>query len=292
MGGPPPGPDAVGARAAAAAQVFVDDPAAPVVSTDDRHHLLRVLRLRAGEVVVASDGRGRWCPCRFRGAGRGGAAAGAGAGAGDGALLEPDGPVVCEPAPAPALTVAFAPVKGDRPEWVVQKLTELGIDRVVPLVAERSVVRWEGERAERAVARLRRVAREAAAQCRRVWLPDVTGVRPVADLADLADVAGPAGIVGPAGAPGPAGSVALAQQGGGPPAAGTTTLAVGPEGGWAPGELAMGLPTVGLGPWVLRAETAAVAGASVMAALRDGTVVERNSQAARRGRRLDVGEST
>ena len=71
-----------------------------------------------------------------------------------------------EPAAVPALTVAFAPVKGERPEWVVQKLTELGIDRIVPLVSERSVVRWSGARGKATVERLRRVAREAAAQCR------------------------------------------------------------------------------------------------------------------------------
>ena len=69
--------------------------------------------------------------------------------------------------------MAFAPVKGERPEWVVQKLTELGIDRIVPLRTERSVVRWTGERGQATVERLRRVAREAAAQCRRVWLPEV-----------------------------------------------------------------------------------------------------------------------
>ena len=70
--------------------------------------------------------------------------------------------------------MAFAPVKGERPEWVVQKLTELGIDRIVPLFSERSVVRWSGARGQATVERLRRVAREAAAQCRRVWLPEVS----------------------------------------------------------------------------------------------------------------------
>ncbi len=89
------------------------------------------------------------------------------------------------PALAPALTVAFAPTKGERPEWVVQKLTELGIDRIVPLVSERSVVRWEGGRGQKAVERLRRVAREAAAQCRRVWLPEITDVVHFADLSGL-----------------------------------------------------------------------------------------------------------
>ena len=45
----------------------------------------------------------------------------------------PDGPVVTVGRPHPEVTVAFAPTKGDRPEWVTQKLTELGVDRIVPL---------------------------------------------------------------------------------------------------------------------------------------------------------------
>jgi hypothetical protein len=85
--------------------------------------------------------------------------------------------------------------------------------------------------------------------------------------------------------------VALAQLGGDPPSARATTLAVGPEGGWAPEELALGLPSVGLGPWVLRAETAAVAAGALMAALRAGTVVGRQGAPAG-GRCPDMGEST
>lgn len=239
VGGVPP--EGVAARAAAAAQVFVEDPSRPELSDDDLHHLVRVLRLRAGEVVVASDGHGRWCPCRF----------------GDPGQLEREGPVVIEDAPSSPLTVAFAPVKGDRPEWVVQKLTELGVDRIVPLLTARSVVRWDGDRAQRAIAKLRRAAREAAAQCRRVWLPAVTEVRTMADLARSTRD----------------GTTALTRLGGDPPVPGTTVLAVGPEGGWAPEELDLGLPEVGLGPFVLRSETAAVAAGSILAALRAGTVV-------------------
>src|ERR1700722_5793986 len=162
-----PGPRAalaaIAVRAAAAAQVFVDDPAHPVLSSDDAHHLGRVLRLRAGEEVIVSDGVGHWARTRWTDAGGGG---GDGSEAlamlGDGPGLGGDGSVQFEQAPLPTLTVAFAPTKGERPEWVVQKLTELGIDRVVPLVSERSVVRWSGARGQGAVARLRRGAREAA----------------------------------------------------------------------------------------------------------------------------------
>ena len=146
-----------------------------------------------------------------------------------------DGSVQFEAAPSPALTVAFAPTKGERPEWVVQKLTELGIDRVVPLVSERSVVRWSGARGQGAVERLRRVAREAAAQCRRVWLPEITEVMRFDALGSLA-------------APG---EVVLAQLSGDRLRASQLVVAVGPEGGWSADELASGLPTVGFGLSVL-----------------------------------------
>ena len=174
----------------------------------------------------------------------------------EGAGVGGDGAVQFEALAEPALTVAFAPVKGERPEWVVQKLTELGIDRIVPLLSERSVVRWSGARGKTTVERLRRVAREAAAQCRRVWLPDVSDAVRFDDLHRL----------------GAAGEVVLAQLSGDRPTASQHVVAVGPEGGWSAGELASGLPTVGFGLSVLRAETAAVTAGALLASLRTGTV--------------------
>jgi 16S rRNA (uracil1498-N3)-methyltransferase len=240
---------AVAVRAAAAAQVFVDDPAQPQVSEEDAHHLGRVLRLRDGEEVIAADGRGRWARTVWRGA----------------ATLEPvtaasgvggDGSVQSAARAEPALTVAFAPVKGERPEWVVQKLTELGVDRIVPLRSERSVVRWTGTRGQASVEKLRRVAREAAAQSRHVWLPEVCDTVTFAELA---------GLGGP-------GEVVLAQLSGDRPTLDQRVVAVGPEGGWSTDELASGLPTVGFGLSVLRAETAAVTAGALLASLRTGTV--------------------
>ena len=219
------------------AHVFVDDLDAPALAPDDRHHLARVLRLRAGETVSVSDGAGRW----RRGVWT------------DDGGVEPAGEVEHVPRPAPPITVGVALLKGDRPEWVVQKLTELGVDRIVPLATARTVVRWEGAKAARHVERLRRVAREAAMQSRRAWLPEV------ADVSGLPELAGP--------------GVALAEPGGAPLSLAHPTVLVGPEGGWAPEEVGLGLPTVDLGPSVLRAETAAVAVAAVLAALRAGHVI-------------------
>lgn len=221
----------------AAAHVFVADPGRPELDEGDRHHLLHVLRLRAGEVVTAGDGAGRWCTCRLTA----------------GAVLERCSEIVVTDAPKPALTIAIALTKGSRPELAVQKLTELGIDRLVPFVAARSVVRWDAERAVRHLRRLRRVAREAAMQSRRAHLPEV---------ADLTDFDGVAGLTG----------AALACPGGSPPSLALPAVLVGPEGGWSDGERGRGLPEVGFGATVLRAETAAIAAATLLNALRGGFV--------------------
>ena len=252
---------AITVRAAASAQVFVGDPTAPALADDDAHHLGRVLRLRAGEEVITSDGRGRWARTTWQ----------------DGGALElvrdapgvgGDGTIQSEVRPAPALTVAFAPVKGERPEWVVQKLTELGIDRIVPLRSERSVVRWSGARGKTTVEKLRRVAREAAAQCRRVWLPEISDTVGFAELAGL----------------GGDGEVVLAQLSGDRPSLRQHVVAVGPEGGWSGDELTSGLPTVGFGLSVLRAETAAVTAGALLASLRTGTVAAAEEKDEKEGR--------
>jgi 16S rRNA (uracil1498-N3)-methyltransferase len=217
------------------AHLFVDDLDDPRLSAEDRHHGERVLRLRPGMAITLSDGAGRWREARW------------------GPEPEPTGPVRVHPAHGPPLTVGFALLKGERNEWVVQKLTELGIDVILPLAAERSVVRWNGERAVRHHERLLRVAREAAMQSRRVVLPLIVPVQQ------------PGVVTGP--------EVALAEPGGSTPSLRHPCVLVGPEGGWSPSELAGERPTVGLGPAVLRAETAAVAAATLLTALRAGIVV-------------------
>jgi 16S rRNA (uracil1498-N3)-methyltransferase len=228
-----PDPAATGARAHA----FVDDLDRPELTEGDHHHLLRVLRLSPGDVVTISDGAGAWRMARLGHAG----------------ALDPDGAVHHIAPPHPALTICFAPVKNERPEWTVQKLTEAGVDRIAPLVAERSVLRWDAERAARQHRRLSAVAREAAMQCRRVWLPDVM---PLIAFADAAAMPG----------------ASLAERLGPPPTLDRPAILVGPEGGWSPAELEADIPHVGLGPHVLRAETAAVAAGLLLAGLRAGVV--------------------
>ena len=240
-----PGSIAFASGSGAVAHVFSTDlDESVVIEGEDGHHLQRVRRLRAGESVTVSDGRGHWRAYAVERSNHGSLV-----------LAAADAPRT-EPRLAPGLSVAFALSKGTKPEHVVAGLTELGVDRIVPFRSARSVVRWEGERARSATARLRRVAREAAMQCRRSWLPEV--LDPV-DLDGLATD----GVVVVGDPSGPA-AQALAF-----PAGGEWLAVVGAEGGLAPDErfrLAerLGTTLVAVGPHVLRAETAALALAAVL----------------------------
>ena len=213
-----------------AAHVLVADVEDPQLDSDALHHLSRVLRLRRGEPVTVTDGAGQWRSVTFTGDG-----------------VSVSGGVETVARPDPVLTIAVAPPKGDRLEWLVAKCTEIGVDQIVLLDAEHSVVRWSGERLDRQLTRLRRVAAEAAMQSRRVWFPGITEPRPALDV--LSDVA-------------------AAEPGGRPVTPADAAIAVGPEGGWSPKELEVAGSTVTLGPNVLRVETAAVAAAVLMASAR------------------------
>ena len=100
-----------------AAHVFVDQLDGGHLESDDAHHLVKVLRIRESDVISVSDGRGSWATATLRP---------------DGELGLLEGPHFV-PAPTHRLGVAFVPVKGEKPELVVQKLTEIGIDDIYPL---------------------------------------------------------------------------------------------------------------------------------------------------------------
>ncbi|HEY3809992.1 MAG TPA: RsmE family RNA methyltransferase [Acidimicrobiales bacterium] len=219
----------------AAAHVIVADLDHPELDPEDRHHLEGVLRVRPGEAVSLTDGRGGWRLGRLERTGE----------------LLTEGDPVRQPRPVPAITVGLALVKGDRPEWAVQKLTELGVDRIVLLHTARTVVRWDARRVDRHIDRLQTVARQAVMQSRGWWVPEVVGVEPVDAL-----------ISGT--------GVAIAAPGGDPPSLEFPTVLVGPEGGWSPAEEQSAPAAVALGSGILRTETAAVAAGVLLAALRAG----------------------
>jgi 16S rRNA (uracil1498-N3)-methyltransferase len=212
------------------------------VGDTDGHHLQRVRRLRTGEPITAADGAGHWREYTV-------------AATEPGSLtLEARAAPATEPVLHPPLRVACALSKGEHPDAVVRHCSELGVDALLLVVATRSVVRWDADRARRAVTRLRRVAREAAGQCRRARLLLVEAPVPLLDLA------GQPGLV-------------VADRGGDPahllpaPTPAGWLVVVGPEGGLR-AEEHTGLgdpPRLAVGPHVLRADTAALAAAAALA---------------------------
>ena len=213
-------------RVAALGQFHVDDVERPVLDRDTEHHLRKVLRARDGEEVVVTNGRGSWALARVLPGG-----------------LALESEVYLDPAPSET-TIYLTPLKGDRSEWAVAKATEVGITRVVPLISERMVVKFKGDAREKILSRWKRVATEAAGQSRRTY--DVIIDEPV----KVADVPG---------------SVAVADFSGSGNWGDLHSVAVGPEGGWASDEWEPGRRRVGLGPSVLRGETAGIVAASLLA---------------------------
>jgi 16S rRNA (uracil1498-N3)-methyltransferase len=231
--------------------VFHLDPLPPGdalrLSGGEGRHAATVRRLRPGETVEVTDGRGELAECTVTRAGRD----------------ELDLAVVRRryvPPPRPRLVVVQALAKGERAELAVELLTEAGVDEVVPWQAERSVVRWDRERAGRALGRWRSTAREAAKQSRRAHWPviaepvDTAAAAARLAAADLALVLHPAGEV-------PLGEVVV-------PVDGDIVVVVGPEGGLGDGEraafAAAGALVCRAGPTVLRASTAGAVAAAVL----------------------------
>lgn len=241
----PPAPSP--ALVAATAHTYLDRLDDHVALTGEAgHHLQRVRRVRPGEIVTGADGWGRWRVYEVTTARAGEL------------VLDARTELAHEPRLVPALTVAFALTKGEKPELVVQKLTELGADRIVLVAAARSVVRWDDAKAAGNLERLRRVAREAGQQCRRARIPEVDG--PVAPV----ELVGHPGLL-VAGADGvPAADLPY-------PLGGEWLVVVGPEGGFDAAELAAfgTAPRLAVGRLVLRAETAAIAVAAALAGHRD-----------------------
>ncbi|MCW2716334.1 MAG: rRNA ((1498)-N(3))-methyltransferase [Pseudonocardia sp.] len=204
-------------------------------------HAATVKRMRVGEVVQVTDGRGALAQAVVESTGR------------DTVSLALTSRSTLAP-PAPRVLLAQALVKGDRSELAVEMATEAGVDGILPWRAARCVARWEdGPRGDKALARWRSTVREAAKQARRPWLPVVEEPVTTAMLARrVADAAG--ALVLHEGATDRLAEVDL-------PTAGDLLLVVGPEGGVTDDEIAAltaaGGRSVRLGGEVLRASTAA-----------------------------------
>lgn len=218
-----------------------------VVEGDEAHHAVAVRRLRLGERLVLTDGLGR-------------SVVGEVAATGKRTLEVAVHEVTRDPEPSPSVTVVQALPKGDRGELAVEVLTEVGVARVVPWAASRSVAVWKGERAEKGLAKWRSTAREAAKQARRTWHPVIDPMIGTDRVAELVAAAGLA-VVLHEDATTPLAGLEV-------PATGSMLVVVGPEGGIAPEELealtAAGATSVRLGAEVLRTSTAGVAAVAAL----------------------------
>jgi len=211
-----------------AAHVVVDDLDAPRLDESDAHHLFRVLRVRDGAVVTATNGRGSWRECRAHGR----------------ELIEPVGEIANESARTFPIGVAFVPVKAEKPENTIRQLVEVGVDEIFVVAPTKRAVAGTRDRLND---RADRIAREACMQSRRVFLPAVHLGVPLVDVIALS-------------------GAAVADPDGFAPSAEHRLLIVGPEGGFDTGEIPPSITRVNIGPAVLRAETAAlVAGARLVA---------------------------
>ncbi len=215
-----------------------------LVEGDEGFHAATVRRCRPGERLMLADGTGTIADCVVESAGKRTLAARV--------LARRTTPPM-----QPPVTVVQAIPKSERSELAVELATEAGADGFVAWQADRCVARWEGDRADKGLRRWRAVARSAARQARRAWIPAVEGPLSTADLC------------GYLGRRVGAGSLALVlhesadRHLAGLPTAETESivLVVGPEGGISDPELAAlsragGVP-VRLGPTVLRTSTAA-----------------------------------
>jgi 16S rRNA (uracil1498-N3)-methyltransferase len=213
------------------------------IGGEDARHLLTVLRSRPGDPISLSDGAGTRWQARLAETGRGEVVVD---------LVEP----TVVPRPVPRVEVVHALPKRRKLDEVVQRLVEVGVDRIVPVHSERSQVRLDAARAAKAAARWNAVAEAAAKQSRRAWLP-------VVEPAGEWTAAFPAGVAGVV--LWEESDVALRTVLDSLAGANTLVLGVGPEGGLTAAEVqATGLAHATLGEIVLRTETAALVAVSAL----------------------------
>lgn len=220
---------------------------AVTVEGEEAHHAVVVRRLRVGESLQLCDGVGRVATAEVVATGKR-------------TFTARVVTVEDTPEPEPRVTVVQALPKGDRGELAVEVLTEVGVARIVPWAASRSVAVWKGERAAKSHAKWQSTAQEAAKQSRRAWHPVVdplTTTSEVAALVGTVDVA----VVLHEEAGEPIGALAL-------PTDGDLLVVVGPEGGLTDEEVAQlvrsGAVAVRLGSEVLRTSTAGVAAVAAL----------------------------
>jgi len=207
-------------------------------------HAGRALRLREGTEVVLFDGAGGEVPGVL------GFCAG-------NAYVKLGAHNPREAELAGRITLVQGLASGDKMDWIIEKAVELGVTRIVPVAARRSVLQLSGERRARRMAHWRRVVSAACEQCGRNRLPEVVEPMSLADWLAQADV--PLLLCDPeSGAP-----LTRALRAARAAHAAALALLIGPEGGWADEEIDLaqrhGAHALRFGPRILRTETAGLA---------------------------------
>ena len=232
------------------ASVGVGDRA--ILAGAEGRHAASVRRIGAGEWVDVVDGVGLRLTCEV-------------AGADKSSLSLVVREVLQEERPVPEIVLVQALAKGGRDEAAVEICTEIGIDRVIPWASQRAIVQWKGPKADKGRAKWEGVARAAAKQSRRAFVPTVEGVMDSRELtswvASLTDEAGVAFVCHEEASESLGAALASLQEAGAdaslPP---RVALIVGPEGGIGPEETGAlvdaGARMIGLGDNVLRSSTA------------------------------------
>jgi len=221
------------------------------ITGPDAHHLTRVLRLSPGAEVLLLDGSGRMFRAEVRETGR------------ERVRAVVTGEVGAPAEPGVRVTLVQALAKGDRMDTVVQKATEIGVARIVPVTSERVVVNLEPQKAGRRRERWQRIATEAAEQC---WRPRVPEVHPVIGFKEALDLVPEAAL--PLFFWERERQVALKDVLRSRPPAEDVFVFIGPEGGFTEGEAAAaaarGAVSVSLGPRLLRTDTAGLIAAALV----------------------------
>ena len=212
--------------------VLLENLETPELSEEKLHHLKKVLRIKPNSLITATDGKGAWGVFNF-----------------SGNFLKNVDEIRFEEERRHSLTIAISLTKSGKPDLAVQKLTEIGIDKIVLFPAEHSVPLWDQSKQLKNEQRLQRVTHSALEQSKGIWLPQVTFVSSFVDVAALS-------------------GVAMADASGVQITESCTCLAIGPEGGWSQSEYAFNLPKVCLSDQVLRAETAAIVAGAMMESFR------------------------
>jgi 16S rRNA (uracil1498-N3)-methyltransferase len=217
---------------------------------DTASHLAKVLRARTGDELILFNGDGR----EFDGAVESVRGSRVSASVGDSRQVDRESPL--------AITLVQCVPRGDRMDFIVQKATELGVARIVPVLSQRSVVRLNAGQAESKAVHWRAVAVSACEQCGRNRLPVIEAAQPLLNyLGESAPNTGPRLVFEPESASQV--HTGLQDPSVAPIAIVDAEIAIGPEGGFASEELeafrVAGFSQVGLGPRILRTETAAIA---------------------------------